>query len=56
MVDASLSDPHHVGLTVKSVFLLAYLLDTLPYMAKNLTMTTSSTWSANQLYIKRVEC
>ena len=35
-IGASLSEPHYVRSTVKSVFLLACLFDTLPYMAKNL--------------------
>ena len=36
IIGASLSEPHHVRSTVKSVFLLACLLEALPYMAKNL--------------------
>ena len=40
VIGASLSEPHHVRSTVKSVFLLACLLscllEALPYMAKNL--------------------
>ena len=35
-IGASLSEPHHMRSTVKSVFLLACLLEALPYMAKNL--------------------
>ena len=40
IIGASLSEPHHVRSTVKSVF----LLDTLPYMAKNCL-------SANQVLV-----
>ena len=36
LIGASLSEPHHMRSTVKSVFLLACLLEALPYMAKNL--------------------
>ena len=40
IIGASLSEPHHMRSTVKSVFLLACLLacllEALPYMAKNL--------------------
>ena len=40
LIGASLSEPHHVRSTVKSVFLLACLLacllEALPYMAKSL--------------------
>ena len=57
LIEVSLSEPHHLRSTVKSVFLLAclfacllaYLLDTLPYMAKNCL-------SANQHYIEYMEC
>ena len=47
MIGVSLSKPHHMGSTVKSVFLLACLLDT----SESLYMAESRL-SANQHYIK----
>ena len=52
LVRVSLSEPHLVRSTVKSVLLLACLLDTLPYMAK----TNQHYIRYMQHYVKHVEC
>ena len=47
VIGASLSEPHHMGSTVKSVFLLACLFVTSKYL-----YMAESRLSANQHYIK----
>ena len=51
LIGASLSEPHHMGSTVKSVFLLACVLACLLVTSKYLYMAESRL-SANQHYIK----
>ena len=57
-IGASRSKPHHMGLTVKSVFLLACLLDTSKflYMAESRLSANQHYIKHYKHYIKHVEC
>ena len=55
IIGASLSEPHHVRSTVKSVFLLACLLEALPYMA-NLFKCKQALHQVHVVLAKHMDC